>query len=120
MPKNGKTLMITPNNGVEAEDPAAEERRARELASRYRCEFIHLRDHKIDPDLFRSIPVDWMFRYNFVPLQMNDGALEIAMADPSQLMLIYKSLLLLYRRLTVRVTTLTEISDYLKKTQQSQ
>ena len=120
MPTNGKTQMINPNNGVEGEDPAAQERRGRELASRYRCEFIHLRDHKIDPELFRSIPVDWMFRYNFVPLQMNDGALEIAMADPSQLMMIDEVSLLLDRRLTVRVTTLTEISDYLKKTQQSQ
>jgi type IV pilus assembly protein PilB len=120
MPKNGKTQMISPSNGPPSEDPAAEERRARELASRYRCEFIHLRDHKIDPELFRSIPVDWMFRYNFVPLQMHNGALEIAMADPSQLMMIDEVSLLLDRRLMVRVTTLTEISDYLKKTQQSQ
>src|SRR3990172_11797734 len=103
MSSNGKTVTSKTNPGPEVQDLASEEQRARELAARYRCEFIRLHDHKIDPDLFRSIPVDWMFRYNFVPLQMNDGALEIAMADPSQLMLIYKSLLLLYRRLTVRV-----------------
>ena len=99
---------------------ANEEQRSRELAQRYRCEFIHLRDYKIDPELFRSIPVDLMFRYNFVPLQIVNDALEIAMADPSRLMLIDEVSLLLDRRLVVRVATLTEINDYLKKTQQSQ
>ena len=108
------------NPGPEVQDLASEEQRARELAARYRCEFIRLHDHKIDPDLFRSIPVDWMFRYNFVPLQMTEGGLEIAMADPSQLMMIDEVSLLLDRRLLVRVATLAEISDYLKKTQQSQ
>src|SRR5689334_14093083 len=101
-------------------DQAAEEQRSRELAQRYRCEFIHLRDYKIDPELFRTIPVDLMFRYNFVPLQIAGDALEIAMADPSRLMMIDEVSLLLDRRLVVRVTTLSEISDYLAKTQQSQ
>jgi len=112
--------MSKANPGPEVQDLASEEQRARELAARYRCEFIRLHDHKIDPDLFRSIPVDWMFRYNFVPLQMTEGGLEIAMADPSQLMMIDEVSLLLDRRLLVRVATLAEISDYLKKTQQSQ
>ena len=57
------------NNGAPLANPivdqASEEHRSRELAQRYRCEFIHLRDYKIDPELFRSIPVDLMFRYNF-------------------------------------------------------
>jgi type IV pilus assembly protein PilB len=55
-----------------------------------------------------------------VPLQVAGDALEIAMADPSRLMLIDEVSLLLDRRLIVRVTTLSEISDYLAKTQQSQ
>jgi len=109
-----------PDGETQTRDPAAEERHGRELAARYHCEFIHLRDYKLDPDLFHSIPVDLMFRYNFVPLRMLGGALEIAMADPSRLMLIDEVALLLDRRLVVRVTTLTQISDYLKKTQQSQ
>ena len=36
---------------------------------RYRCEFVDLREVRIDHDLFHSIPVDLMFRYNFVPMQ---------------------------------------------------
>ena len=114
------SLAVKPNNGAPAEDAATEERRARQLATRYRCEFIDLHDYKIDHELFRSIPVDLMFRYNFVPLRAVEDVMEIAMADPSQLMLIDEVSLLLDRRLTVRVATLSQINDYLKKTQQSQ
>jgi type IV pilus assembly protein PilB len=97
-----------------------EEQRARQLAQRYRCKYITLADYKIDHDLFHSIPVDLMFRYNFVPLGAKDGTLEIAMADPSQLMMIDEVSLLLDKRLVVHVATLTEIAGYLKKTEQSQ
>ena len=109
-------------NGAKRWQTPAEtaEQRSRQLATRYRCEFINLRDYKIDHDLFHSIPVDLMFRYNFVPLRAQDGTLEIAMADPSQLMMIDEVSLLLDKRLVVRVATLSQISEYLKKTEQSQ
>ena len=87
-----------------------EEQRARQLAQRYRCKYISLADYKIDHDLFHSIPVDLMFRYNFVPLGAQDGTLEIAMADPSQLMMIDEVSLLLDKRLVVHVATLSEIA----------
>ncbi len=120
MENERQSLNVKTNGGAAPESPAAEEQRARQLAERYRCQFINLRDHKIDHDLFRSIPVDLMFRYNFVPLRVWNDTLEIAMADPSQLLLIDEVALLLDRRLTVRVATLSQINDYLKKTQQSQ
>ena len=31
--------------------------RARELARRYRCEFVDLKDYRIDPALFRTVSV---------------------------------------------------------------
>ena len=74
----------------------------------------------IDHDLFRSIPVDLMFRYNFVPLQAQNGTLEIAIADPRNLNLIDELTLLLNKKLRVKVATLSQISDLLKKTEQSQ
>ena len=45
---------------------------ARRLAERYRVPFIDLREQRIDPELFRAIPADLMFRYNFVPLEQNN------------------------------------------------
>ena len=61
-------------------DPAAEAEQARAMAERYRCEYVDLHEAAIDHDLFRSIPVDLMFRYNFVPMQAYDGTLEIALS----------------------------------------
>ena len=96
------------------------EQRARDLAARYRCEFIDLKDYHLDPELFKSVPVDLMFRYNFVPLEENEGILSIAIADPSKLMLIDEISLLLRRRVKTRVALLSQITDILKKTEQSQ
>src|SRR5215470_9487080 len=99
---------------------ASGEQRTRDLAQRYRCEFIDLRDYHLDAELFKSVPVDLMFRYNFVPLEQNDSTLVIAIADPSKLMMIDEIGLLLNRRIKTKVATLAQISDILKKTEQSQ
>ncbi|HKD13184.1 MAG TPA: GspE/PulE family protein [Candidatus Angelobacter sp.] len=96
------------------------EQRARDLAERYRCEFIDLRDYRLNAELFKSVPVDLMFRYNFVPLEEHEGVLWIAIADPSKLMLIDEISLLLSRRVKTKVALLNQINDILKKTEQSQ
>jgi type II secretory ATPase GspE/PulE/Tfp pilus assembly ATPase PilB-like protein len=101
-------------------DSTAELAQAHSLAARYRCEYVDLREGSIDHELFRSIPVDLMFRYNFVPLHAQNGTLDIALADPRNLGLIDELALLLNKKLRVKVTTLSQISDLLKKTEQSQ
>ncbi|MGH9534948.1 MAG: GspE/PulE family protein [Terriglobales bacterium] len=93
---------------------------ARELARRYRCEFVDLKDYRIDPALFRTVPVDLMFRYNFVPLAGDEHSITVAIADPSQLMMIDEVGLLLGRRVRMRVATLAQVAEILKKTEQSQ
>src|SRR2546426_5263621 len=101
-------------------DPAAESADAQAIAARYRCEYVDLREASIDHDLFRSIPVDLMFRYNFVPMHAKNGVLEIAMADPRNLNMIDELALLLNKKLRIKVATLSQISELLKKTEQSQ
>jgi type IV pilus assembly protein PilB len=101
-------------------DPLQEAARARAVAQRYYHEFVDLREVKIDHELFHSIPVDLMFRYNFVPIQAHNGSLEIALADPRNLGLIDELAVLLAKKLRVKVATLSQISDLLKKTEQSQ
>src|SRR3954469_11559007 len=105
---------------VRLPDVTQEAEQARAMAARYRCEYIDLREASIDHDLFRSIPVDLMFRYNFVPLRSQNGTLDIALADPRNLSLIDELALLLNKKLRVKVATLSQISDLLKKTEQSQ
>ncbi len=100
--------------------PIPEAVQAEALARRYRCDFVDLKSTKIDHELFRSVPVDLMFRYHFVPLQNHNGTLEIALADPRQIVLIDELAVLLSKKLKVKVATHSQISDLLKKTEQSQ
>jgi type IV pilus assembly protein PilB len=93
---------------------------ARRLAERYRVPFIDLREQRIDPELFRTIPADLMFRYNFVPLEQNNNVLAIAAADPSLVLLSDELALLLGKKLAPRVATAKQIGDLLKRTEQSQ
>src|ERR1700747_610826 len=103
-----------------SERPATETDRAQGIARRYRCEFVDLNDFQLQHELFKKIPVDLMFRYNFVPLEeTRDGKLAIAIADPSQLMMIDEISLLLGKRIVTKVSTLKQISNILQKTEQS-
>jgi len=61
-----------------------------------------------------------MFRYNFVPMQAQNGTLDIALSDPRNLSLIDELTLLLNKKLRVKVATLSQIAELLKKTEQSQ
>src|SRR5438445_3762814 len=103
---------------------AAEEQQerefARKLAERYRYAFIDLREQRIDPELFRTIPADLMFRYNFVPLETHSNVLAIAAADPGQVQSSDELPLLLGKKLLIRVATARQIGDLLKRTEQSQ
>src|SRR5271156_5387197 len=115
-------MATTTNNPVVpgGTDDAAERDQARRLAERYRCPFVDLLEQRIDPDLFRSIPAELMFRYKFVPLEAHDTTLMVAMADPSQLQLTDELSLLLGKRLQIKVATTSQIDDLLKRTEQSQ
>jgi type IV pilus assembly protein PilB len=102
------------------QDAQLEREQSQKLAERYRCPFVDLNSVRIDPELFRVIPADLMFRFNFVPLQAQDHQLVIAVADPSQVLLSDELTLLLGKKLILRVATATQISDLLKRTEQSQ
>src|ERR1700682_6454044 len=101
-------------------DPKQEREQARKLAERYRCGFVDLLEQRIDPELFRTIQADLMFRYNFVPLAVHNNTLVIAVADPSQVLLSDELPLLLGKKLAIKVATPRQIGDLLKRTEQSQ
>ena len=84
--------------------------RARDVANRYGTEFIDLAGFRIQNELLKKVPFELMFRYNFVPLEeTSDGELAIAVADPSQLMMIDEISLLLGRAIRTKVSTLKQI-----------
>jgi type IV pilus assembly protein PilB len=115
-----KSVFVGGGNGAVTGTHAEELEKARDIARRYRCEFVDLHDFQLHHDLFKKIPVHLMFRYNFIPLEeTKDDRLAIAIADPSQLMMIDEISLLLGKRIVTKVSTLAQISEILKKTEQS-
>jgi type IV pilus assembly protein PilB len=119
-----KTVVANSGNGspivAASGSHASELEKAQDVARRYRCEFVDLHDFQLHHDLFKNIPVHLMFRYNFIPLEeTTDGRLAIAIADPSQLMMIDEISLLLSKRILTKVSTLAQITEILKKTEQS-
>ena len=97
-----------------------EVQQARELAERYRLEFVETKDFQIDHALFRTIPVDLMFRYNFVPYKKDNGTLTIVVSDPSNILMIDDLELQLGVRVRMLVGTQSAIQEILKKSESSQ
>ena len=83
--------VIEPPIAVQTEDShePPEVRKARELARRYRLQFVELlpadQESPVDYELFNEIPVDLMVRHQFLPLKRDEKGLHIAMADPADL-----------------------------------
>jgi type IV pilus assembly protein PilB len=98
----------------------SEELQAQSLAHRLGLEYVDLEHFEIDPELFRSIPVDLMFRYNFVPRHRTETGLSVVVADPTDVLMIDELELLLGTSISVCVGTQTAIQEILKKSESSQ
>ena len=94
--------------------------KAQRLASRYGVEFLDPDDFHLDGELFSTIPAKLMYRYNFVPLRRDDGALTVVMADPSDVRVQDELELALGATISVVVGTPSFINDILKKSESSQ
>ena len=102
------------------EDALNEELETRKVAERLSLEYVDFENFEIDPELFRSIPVDLMFRYNFVPRRRTESGLEVVVADPTDVLMIDELELLLGNSIEVCVGTQTAIQEILKKSESSQ
>lgn len=99
---------------------SSERDNAERIAQRYRLNFIQLETHPVDYALVQSLPVDLMLRNKFVPLRRENGHMVIAMADPSDLMLLDELKAQLRIPLKVEVATATAIEAVLRKGDSSQ
>ena len=98
----------------------SEELQAQKIAERLGLDYVDLEHFEIDPELFRSIPVDLMFRYNFVPRHRTPNGLSVVVADPADVLMIDEVELLLGTNISVCVGTQTAIQEILKKSESSQ
>jgi type II secretory ATPase GspE/PulE/Tfp pilus assembly ATPase PilB-like protein len=93
---------------------------AQQLAARYHFDFVDLRDCRPDTELLRSIPLDLMLHYQFLPLEAADHRLVIAIVDPTDLARLDELEMKLDRKLVIRVAAPSQVRDFLKKTEPSQ
>ncbi|MGD8376597.1 MAG: ATPase, T2SS/T4P/T4SS family, partial [Acidobacteriota bacterium] len=120
-PQHGEDTTATPAVPLpDQDDVRSEEVQARQLAERLGMPFMNVSDIQINHDLFRSIPVDLMFRYNFVPLKDEEGSLQVVMDDPADVLKIDELELLLGKPLEITVGTRAGIQEMLKKSESSQ
>ena len=96
-----------------------EEQLARALADQYGLVFEPLQEFRVNPEFYHSVPVELMHRHPFVPLDLYDGALVIAIPDPHNLPALDELELLLNRPLLLRVSTKTSIEAALSRSEGS-
>src|ERR1039457_1772523 len=101
-------------------DAASEETRARQLADRLELPYVDLWTFRIDAELFRSIPLEWMLRFEFVPEKAENGSLAVVMADPADVVKRDELEGLLKKRLRVRVGSRAALQDILQKSESTQ
>jgi type IV pilus assembly protein PilB len=108
------------SEGQEQVDVLSGELQAQRLAARLGLEYVDLEAFEIDPELFRAIPVDLMFRYNFVPRRKTEAGLQIVVADPADVLTIDELEMLLGTSIEICVGTQSAIQEILKKSESSQ
>jgi type II secretory ATPase GspE/PulE/Tfp pilus assembly ATPase PilB-like protein len=111
---------VTPPIPAVGASALAEEAVSRSLAERLDLQFIDVASFAPDPQILQSVPVDLMFRYNFLPYREERGRLVLVMADPSDLTVIDDLAILLGRRIQAAVGTPSAIGEALKRGQGSQ
>src|SRR5215471_4363684 len=96
------------------------ETQAEELAERLGLPFVDLASFRVDPELFRSIPVEWMLRYAFIPESRSEKSLVVICADPTDVVKLDELELLVGVPLKLKVGSRSAINDILQKSESSQ
>ncbi len=103
-----------------SQELSAELEQVRQQAARYHFDFVDLRDCRPDAELLRTIPLDMMLHYQFLPLEAHDRQLVIVVGDPTDLSRLDELEMKLDRQLVIRVAPPSQVRDFLKKTEPSQ
>jgi type II secretory ATPase GspE/PulE/Tfp pilus assembly ATPase PilB-like protein len=96
------------------------EAHAQALAERLGLSYVDVASVRVDPELFRSIPVEWMLRYAFIPERRTEKSLTIVCADPADVVKLDELELLTGLPLKLKVGSRAAISDILQKSESSQ
>jgi type II secretory ATPase GspE/PulE/Tfp pilus assembly ATPase PilB-like protein len=98
----------------------SEEEAARELAARNGFEYVDVASFAPDPDILKSVPVELMFRYTFLPYRRVGERLVLVMADPTDIPVVDELSLILQTPVQPAVGTPSAIQEALKRGQGTQ
>ena len=101
-------------------DAASEESRAKELARRLGIPYVDLWTFRVDPALFKSVPLEWMLRFEFVPESEENGSLAVVMTDPTDVVRRDELEALLRRRIRVKIGSRAAMQEILQKSESTQ
>ena len=101
-------------------DPTGEAARAQRVAEQYGFPYVDLEHFQIDHDLFRTIPLDLMIRYQFLPEKRENGHIAVVVGDPTDVLKLDELELLLGAPLKVKVASPAAIRDKLQKSESTQ
>jgi type IV pilus assembly protein PilB len=96
------------------------EAHAQALAERLGLPYVDVGSVRVDAELFRSIPVEWMLRFAFIPEKRTEKSLTIVCADPADVVKLDELELLAGLPLKLKVGSRTAINDILQKSESSQ
>jgi type IV pilus assembly protein PilB len=88
---------------------------AQALAEQFGLEYIDLKTFRPDENIFNAIPPEMVYRYHFVPLELQGDQLVVAIADPTAVLKLDEMSLLLERPLSFKVAADSEITQHLKR-----
>ncbi|HIJ87270.1 MAG TPA: Flp pilus assembly complex ATPase component TadA [Desulfuromonadales bacterium] len=83
----------------------SEEDLARALAEQFGLEYIDLRNFKMDSELLNQLPPDAIYRFHFVPLDIQPHVIVVAVADPTAVVELDELELMLDRQVQIRIAS---------------
>ena len=88
---------------------------AKALAEQFGLEYIDLKGYRPDEAVFAAIPPETMYRYQFIPLELQGDLLVAAIGDPTAVIKLDEMSLLLERPLSFKVAAESEIAYHLRR-----
>jgi type IV pilus assembly protein PilB len=92
---------------------------AESLAEQYGFPYRDLTDFRVDFESVPDIPPEWMSRYGFAPLNVEDGFLTVAISDPGDLPVLDRIELLLRRPIRFVISTKAAIEEAVRASERS-
>jgi type IV pilus assembly protein PilB len=87
---------------------------ARALAEQFGLEYVDLRNFKMDSELLNQLPPDAIYRFHFVPLEIQPHVIVVAVSDPTAVVKLDELELLLDRQVQIRIASESAIASVTK------